>query len=266
MIDRVELPAGEVMLGTKTPRIPGDGEGRRGPVAVAPFAMACTATTVAQFAAFVQDTGYVTEAERAGSSFVFHSHVAGAARVLGAPWGTEWWRLTEGANWRFPMGGESPGPLDHPVVHVAQADAMAFAQWAGGHLPSEAEWEHAARGGGTGEKTFPWGDDEPPEGGGAVCRIFEGRFPDPASDSGTVAADALRPNPIGLYNMCGNVWEWTRDTFSNEMGHDPGRALLKGGSFLCHDSYCHRYRIAARIGVPPGSTTAHQGFRLAFDA
>ncbi|WP_424987151.1 formylglycine-generating enzyme family protein [Microbulbifer sp. S227A] len=264
-IDGAALPGGRIMLGTATPRIAGDGEGLRGPVALAPFAMACTATTVAQFAAFADATGYVTEAESAGQSFVFHSQLAPGATVLGAPWGTEWWRLVQGANWRHPHGGDTPARPDHPVVHVSQADAMAFATWAGGRLPSEAEWEHAARGGLDGV-TFPWGDDEPPEGGGAFCNIFRGDFPTPRADAGTCPAGALRPNGAGLHNMCGNVWEWTRDGFNNGMGDDPTRALLKGGSFLCHPSYCHRYRIAARIGVPPGSTTSHQGFRIAFDA
>lgn len=253
-----------VQTGTRDVCIASDAEGLRDFEMVPGFAIARTATTVAQFSDFVADTGYVTEAEKAGKSFVFHTQVAANATVLGASWGTEWWQLTEGACWKYPGGGQIFGAGDHPVVHVSRSDAEAFAIWANGRLPSETEWEYAARGG-LGDVRFPWGDTEPPEGGGTFCNTFEGDFPRPKGSVGTVAANALRPNGYGLFNMCGNTWEWTRDSYANDAGPDPLRTVLKGGSFLCHESYCYRYRIAARIGVLNTSTTSHQGFRLAFD-
>ena len=154
---------------------------------------------------------------------------------------------------------------DLPVVHVSWRDALAYAIWAGARLPSEAEWEHAARGG-LGDVRYPWGDEEPRTSGDRRCNIWHGIFPQhDGPKPGPVAAGAFAPNGHGLYNTCGNVWEWTADTFHNGIGESPGRRTLKGGSFLCHESYCFRYRIAARIGAGEDVTTSHQGFRVAAD-
>lgn len=177
------------------------------------------------------------------------------------PWpGHPGGRLVPGANWRRPEG---PGTdvearHDHPVTHVSQRDALAYAQWAGARLPTETEWEYAARGGLT-QQPYPWGSERLP-GGEARMKTFEGIFPDrPSEPVGTVPAHSYLPNGFGLYNMTGNVWEWTASTFS---AADP-RPVLRGGSFLCHDSYCRRYRTSARIANTPDTSLSHTGFRIA---
>ncbi len=277
----VAIPGGRAEVGTDAPIFEGDGEGPRRFVMLAPFRLDEAAVTNLRFRRFVDATGYVSEAERYGWSFVFAGHLSadngGSARVSGA----EWWRKVEGACWRAPEG---PGSdlaerMDHPVVHVSHRDALAFAAWAGGRLPSEAEWEHAAHGGLTGAM-FPWGDREPDEAGFLPCNIWQGAFPerDTGADGyrGTAPVRAFAPNGYGLFQMCGNVWEWNADAFRvrslkraaaavNMTAAREGRHLLKGGSFLCHRSYCFRYRIAARIGNSSDSSTSHTGFRLAYD-
>ena len=162
------------------------------------------------------------------------------------------------------------------MVHVSWHDAAAFASWAGGHLPSEAEWEHAARGG-LRDVRHPWGDDDPDDETFFPCNIWQGRFPGEnlCKDGhyGTAPARAFAANGYGLYNMCGNVWEWTAEPFKVRSlkkalrqfhADKEGFKILKGGSYLCHRSYCHRYRIAARTASSPDSSTSHQGFRLAY--
>ncbi len=269
----VPLAGGPSFAGTDDPVIPSDGESPKRPVALRPYAIGVTAVTVGQFGTFVDATGYVTDAERRGSSCVFRSQVAADALDRGGLFGTEWWRVVEDATWRNPSGScsrtaapaDNPMVGDHPVVHVSWNDAAAYAAWAKGRLPTEAEWEHAARGG-LGDVRYPWGDEEPETGTRRCCNIWHGPFPEHAGPApGTIPADAFAPNGYGLYNMAGNVWEWTEDVFDNGIGADPGRRILKGGSFLCHRSYCFRYRIAARIGAPATSTTSHQGFRIAVD-
>ena len=260
----VSLAGGSSFVGTDNPVIPSDGEGPKRPVELQPYAIGATTVTVEQFAAFVDASGYITEAEREGTSFVFKSQVAADAQDRGGLFGTEWWRVIEGATWRNPFGARSHTQVEagHPVAHVSWNDASAYAAWADARLPTEAEWEHAARGG-LGDVRYPWGDDEPDTGPDRCCNIWRGPFPEHEGPSpGTVPADAFAPNGYGLYNMVGNVWEWTADVFDNGIGADPGRRILKGGSFLCHRSYCFRYRIAARIGAPVTSTTSHQGFRI----
>jgi formylglycine-generating enzyme required for sulfatase activity len=238
-----------------------------------------TTVTNAMFAAFVDDTGYVTEAETFGWSFVFYDNVADTAAPTQGVVGVEWWRKVEGAHWRLVNGPGSQADLhpDHPVTHVSWRDARAFAHWAGGRLPSEAEWEHAARGG-LGDTPFPWGSAEPDDTTHLPCNIWQGSFPNrnTGADSYTTTAPAqsFAPNGYGLYNMCGNVWEWTAEPMKlrslskrtkARMRSLKGAKLLKGGSFLCHRSYCFRYRIAARTFTTPDTTTPHQGFRLVFD-
>ena len=242
--------------------VPGDGEGPVREASVEPFSIGECAVTNAQFATFVKATGHVTEAERLGWSFVFHAFVDDRrVRVLGSSGDAPWWLGVEGATWRSPEG---PGSTiatrqNHPVVHVSWRDAEAYCAWAGGRLPTETEWEYAARGGLEG-KRYPWGDELTPRGVWR-CNIWQGTFPqrDLGEDGhvGTAPVNAYRPNGFGLYNVAGNVWEWCADAFGD------GTRVIRGGSYLCHASYCNRYRVAARTGNTPDSTTGHTGFRCA---
>jgi len=259
-----------------------DGERVVHDVELAPYLMDATAVTNAQFATFVKATGYVTTAEREGSSAVFHLAVPDQRRhVRGAVSGTPWWLVVEGATWRTPAGPDSSVAQlsNHPVVHVSFEDANAYARWAGKRLPTEAEWEHAARGGLEGAR-YPWGDELTP-GGRHQANIWQGDFPvENTLDDGyltTAPVKSFRPNGRGLHNMAGNVWEWCADWFAADYyavsprtaprGPDTGTArVLRGGSYLCHASYCNRYRVAARSSAPPDSTTANLGFRCANDA
>lgn len=276
----VNIPGGKALLGTRRPVIPDDGEGPLRHKRVAPFRMGAGTVTNAEFAAFVAETGFRTEAERIGWSFVFHSQVAGRVGETEGVAALEWWRRVDGAFWRDIDGaGEDAARArpDHPVVHVSWNDARAYARWAGGRLPSEAEWEHAARGG-LGDVRFPWGEAEPDDDAHFPCNIWQGRFPhDNLGLDGHLfiaPARSYAPNGYGLYNMVGNVWEWTSEPFAVRSLRRTARAhqlsrrgerLLKGGSHLCHKSYCFRYRIAARSGNTPDSTTTHQGFRVVWD-
>lgn len=279
----VSIPGGRAEVGTRQPLLPADGEGPVRRVTLRPFRISPTAVSNAQFARFVAATGYVTEAEEIGWSAVFFRHLHPDAEARpgdgGAP---DWWAVTAGACWRCPEGGASSteGREDHPAVHLSLRDAEAFAAWAGGRLPTEAEWEHAARGGLTGA-TYPWGDREPDDDAYQPCNIWQGDFPrhDTARDgySGTCPVDTFAPNGYGLFNMVGNTWEWCADRFRirslakpaqrrNAAAAASGARVLKGGSFLCHRSYCHRYRIAARSPAPPDTATSHLGARVVFDA
>ena len=273
----VPIPGGEALIGTQSPGIPNDGETPLRTKRIKPFLIAPTTVTNAQFKAFVDATGYVTEAEQIGWSFVFWAQVP---ETIGATQGVvdvEWWRRVDGANWRDLNG---PGTMaahwqpDHPVVQVSWRDAQAYCGWVGGRLPTEAEWEHAARGG-LGDVPFPWGHTPPNDTDHFPCNIWQGKFPDinTARDGylTTAPAQSFAPNGYGLYNVVGNVWEWTADAFAIKslkkdvrarMAQIKGYKLSKGGSFLCHASYCYRYRIAARSGTSPDSATTHHGFRV----
>jgi formylglycine-generating enzyme required for sulfatase activity len=242
--------------------VPGDGEGPVRRVAVDAFRIRATTVTNADFAEFVRATRHVTDAERAGSSFVFWLQVpaaqraAASARVAGTPW----WLRIEHAGWQRPEGPGShvhdrPG---HPVVHVSWQDAVAYCAWAGTRLPSEAAWERAARGGLTGRR-FAWGDELRDCHGVPRCNVFRGRVPDAPADGwwpGPVDADTGEANGFGLHHVCGNVWEWCADA------REGGQRALRGGSFLCHDSYCNRYRVAARGANTPDSAASNIGFRV----
>ena len=164
----------------------------------------------------------------------------------------------------IPEGPQSDisGRDNFPVVHVSHNDALAFCQWAGKRLPTETEWEKAARGGLEG-KRFPWGDDETP-GGAHRCNVWQGTFP---SDNtigdgfyGLAPVDIFRQNDFGLYNIVGNCWQWCANWYDDE------HRAMRGGSYLCHPSYCWRYRNAARSASTPDSTTGHVGFRCVRDA
>ena len=275
----IAIGEGTFRMGSEDPdAFPDDGEGPIREVFVSAFHIDPKAVTNAQFAAFVKTTGYVTEAERFGWSYVFGAFVAGEAahRVLNATVPqAPWWLPVEGADWRHPAGpGTGVGDKrQHPVVHVSWADASAYAAWAGKRLPTEAEWEKAARGG-LDQARFPWGDDFTPR-GQHRCNTWQGEFPrrNTGEDGfiGTAPVDAYRPNGFGLFNTSGNVWEWCRDWFGIDWSavtqrdpvgpsSGPGR-VMRGGSYLCHVSYCNRYRVAARTFSTPDSTTGHVGFR-----
>ncbi len=278
----ISLAGGEFLMGTDyEAAFAADGEGPVRRVALAPFSVAATPVTNAEFAAFVAATDYRTEAERYGWSFVFWSHVPAerfAELVRDTVAAAPWWCQVPGACWRAPEGPgtEVCGRGDHPVVHVSWNDAQAYCGWSGTRLPSEAEWEFAARGGLV-QKLYPWGDKLRPD-GEHRCNLWQGRFPerDTGEDgfSGTCPVDAFPPNGFGLYSMTGNTWEWCEDWFGVQERHevlsvDPtgpiaGSArVMKGGSFLCHKSYCNRYRVAARSSNTPDSSTSNMSFRCA---
>ncbi|WP_269449815.1 formylglycine-generating enzyme family protein [Auraticoccus cholistanensis] len=283
----VDIPAGSFWMGSDSDEVfPADGEGPVRQVSTGAYAIAAHAVTNADFAEFVAATGYRTDAERFGWSFVFHllvhpgarEHVVDAA-VPGAPW----WRGVRGATWSAPggPGSDLDGLLDHPVVHVSYADAQAYVAWRGARLPTEAEWERAARGG-LEQATYPWGDELTP-GGQHRANIWQGVFPErnTLEDGflGTAPVDAFEPNGYGLHNTSGNVWEWTSDLFSatyhrhdkpatreNPQGPRYGLSrVVRGGSYLCHRSYCNRYRVAARTSVTDDSSLGHTGFRVVVD-
>jgi formylglycine-generating enzyme required for sulfatase activity len=278
-------------------------------VSVDGFRMDVTPVTNRQFAAFVAATGYRTWAERTPDA----ADYPGADPALLVPASAVftptlhpvdtrnpalWWRLVPGADWRHPHGPDSDiaALAEHPVVHVAFADAEAYAAWAGKRLPTEAEWEFAARGGLV-ERAYAWGDELAP-GGLRLANYWAGLFPcERGEDDGFVRTSPVGfypPNGFGLADMIGNVWEWTADWYSEAGGstvaarpccalrnprggdeagsrdlrdatHRFGRKVLKGGSHLCAENYCRRYRPAARHPQPVDSSTSHIGFRCAAD-
>ncbi|GAA2908384.1 formylglycine-generating enzyme family protein [Streptosporangium fragile] len=278
----VPLPGGSFLMGTEDAEgFPADGEGPIRQVTLAPFWIDAYAVTNRRFARFVDDTGHVTEAERFGWSYVFAGFLPAALRRgASRPDQTPWWCGVPGAYWRAPEGPGSglDGRADHPVVHVSWNDAVAYCRWAGTRLPTEAEWEYAARGG-LEQRRYPWGDELTP-GDEHRCNIWQGRFPTKnTADDGypaTAPVNAFEPNGFGLYNVAGNVWEWCADWWGTEHTATPrtgptgpatGTAkVIRGGSYLCHHSYCNRYRVAARSSNTPDSTTGNLGFRCARDA
>lgn len=276
------LPGGRFRMGTDDPiGFPADGEGPVREVEVSPFLIDRYAVTNEDFAAFVSATGYVTEAERYGWSYVFVGFLPGELRRMSPrPDVTPWWAAVRDADWRRPEGPGSglDGRGDHPVVHVSWDDAASYAAWAGKRLPTEAEWEYAARGG-LDQRRYPWGDELTPE-GRHMANIWQGRFPvkNTADDgyAGTAPVSAFPPNGFGLHQMAGNVWQWCADWWGTDHPtgpvRDPGGPatgpgkVMRGGSYLCHDSYCNRYRAAARTSNELGGAGGNTGFRCARDA
>jgi formylglycine-generating enzyme required for sulfatase activity len=282
----VAIPGGTHWLGNDSGEaFADDGEGPVRKVTVSDFFLDPCAVTNQQFARFVKATGYLTEAEQIGWSYVFYQLVDARARasiieavVPGAPW----WCAVRGASWRAPSGpGSAPLP-NHPVVHTSWNDAQAYASWARKRLPTETEWEVAARGG-LDRAIYPWGDELAPR-GQHRCNTWRGTFPtlNTLEDGylGTAPVNAFRPNGYSLYNMAGNVWEWCSDWWSNSWHVEAAPAtrlnpkgppsgisrVIRGGSYLCHESYCNRYRVAARTSNTPDSSTGHMGFRCAATA
>jgi len=277
-LDLVALEGGTFAMGTDAADgYLADGEGPVHDVTLGPYAIGRTTVTNAEFAAFVDATGHRTVAEREGWSFVFAGLLPDDFQPTRGVVGAEWWRQVMGSDWRHPEGPHSSidDRLDHPVVHVSWLDAQAYGAWSGTRLPTEAEWEHASRGGLAGRR-FPWGDELEPDGTHAM-NVFQGRFPveDTGADGwrGTCPADAFPANGFGLHNTTGNVWEWCADwfapdTYARSPRDDPRgpssgtHRVMRGGSYLCHDSYCNRYRVAARSANTPDSTAGNIGFRV----
>ena len=194
--------------------------------------------------------------------------------------GSEWWWQVNGATWRNPDGPDSTVDdiAQHPVTHVSWRDALAYCDWAGVRLPTEAEWEYAARGG-LDQATYAWGEVLEPD-GQHMCNIWQGQFPDVSTRAdgfdGTSPVGVYPPNGFGLYDVAGNVWEWCSDWWSSTFHRNERRAtrinpsgprsgeakVIRGGSYLCHESYCNRYRVGARTASTPDSSTGNMGFRV----
>jgi formylglycine-generating enzyme required for sulfatase activity len=276
----IQLPGGKFLMGTDSVEgFPHDGEGPVREVSLSPFLIDKYPVTNELFANFIAATGYKTEAERFGWSFVFLGHIPRKRRhelIEDTAAAAPWWCKVRGAKWNAPEGPYSDirSRGKHPVVHVSWNDAEAFCRWSGQRLLTEAEWEYAARGG-LEQKTYPWGDKLRP-GGEHRCNIWQGVFPEEdTGDDGykrTSPFDAFPPNGFGLYSVAGNAWEWCADWFSpdfhrtadrdNPQGPPNGSSrVMRGGSFLCHKSYCNRYRVAARSSNTPDSSTSNLGFR-----
>lgn len=306
----VQIPAGEFMMGAF------DDEGRsdeypQHKVKINSFWMDVTEVTNAQFKKFVDATGYVTTAEikpdweeikkqlppgtpkpdeglLVAASLVFKP-TAGAVDLNDA---SQWWSWSKGANWKHPQGPSSniKGKDAYPVIHISWYDAQAYAKWCGKRLPTEAEWEYAARGGLVNKKYF-WGDEDP-EKGKPKANIWQGKFPylNTSIDKfkGASVVKSFIPNKFGLYDVAGNVWEWCSDWYTPEYYKELGSGLsvnpkgpaksydpmeptvpkkvVRGGSFLCNASYCKGYRVTARMKSSPDTGLEHTGFRCVADA
>lgn len=275
----VSIPGGTYLMGTNDHQgYVADGEGPVHQVSVEPFLLAPCTVTNEEFARFVTATGYRTTAEQIGTSFVFAGLLPAEHPDTRAVAGAPWWREVPGANWKHPEGENShiDDRSDHPVVHVSWLDATKYCDWSGTRLTSEAEWEYAARGGLVGAH-YPWGDDLLADRKHRM-NVFQGDFPDHDTGAdgfvGTCPVASFPPNGFGLFEMTGNVWEWCADWYDatyyercpliSPRGPSVGHArVLRGGSYMCHHSYCWRYRVDARSFNTPESSTGNIGFRVA---
>jgi formylglycine-generating enzyme len=287
-------------MGTEDPDgFAADGEGPVRAVTLKPFWIDAYAVANARFATFVEATGHVTDAERYGWSFVFGGLLPDDFEPTRGAAQAPWWRQVFGASWRHPEGPHSSieDRMNHPVVHVSWSDAASYCAWAGTRLPTEAEWEYAARGG-LEQAVFCWGDEFMP-GGELMANTWHGEFPHqhdrPDPWLRTSPVKTYPPNGYGLADMAGNVWEWTDDFYSAADGEPPEhpccvprnprvpapvadsyrldqpgaripRRVTKGGSHLCAPNYCLRYRPAARQGEAVDTSTGHIGFRCVIRA
>lgn len=282
LIEQATIPAGTFVMGDSSgDRNEADGEVPQHPVTVDAFSIDITSVTNDDFARFVNATGYLTEAETFGYSAVFHLAVdAPEEDIVGQAAGAPWWFGVTGADWKHPGGRNSSvdGLGDHPATHISFNDAEAYCAWAGRRLPTEAEWEYASRGG-LDQTKYPWGDDEM-DAGGWRTNIFQGDFPRTNTlDDGyltTAPVRSFEPNGYGLFQTVGNIWEWCADWYdanyyatlpvdsptTNPIGPSDGTVrVLRGGSYLCHISYCNRYRNSARSQNTPDSSMGNAGFR-----
>jgi len=312
--DMVWIPGGYFMMGSDSPLAkPNEAPAHR--VKVSGFWMDKTDVTNAEFAAFVKATGYVTTAERkpewsslqvqlppgtpkpSDAQLVAGSMVfTGTSQPVALDDASQWWRYVPGANWRHPQGPNSSivGKDDYPVVQVSYEDALAYAKWVGKRLPTEAEWEFAARGG-LEQADFAWGREFHPNGKKMANTFAGSQFPvldsQTRSQVGTTKVGSFPPNGYGLYDMSGNVWQWVTDWYRADAfleeanlpqpvidpigpadSYDPNdkfatpnapKRVVRGGSFLCDENFCSGYRASARRGVDPDNPMAHIGFRLA---
>ncbi|WP_303973820.1 formylglycine-generating enzyme family protein [Streptococcus merionis] len=278
-----KIPSGKYFIGTNGEvGFSSDTEGPITEISLSAFEIDATTVTNQEFQKFVNNTGYQTEAERFGWSFVFHYFLDEALKFKSpsVP-NLRWWHAVEGADWRHPEGPNSKitDRMDYPVVHVSRNDALAYCRWARKRLPTEAEWEVAAKGG-TENVKFPWGDIGTVP-GPEYCNVWQGDFPfeNDLSDgfAGTAPAKHYDSNGYGCYQMIGNIWEWCLNPaqipladfknndsdyyWENHQSIDDNAYAIKGGSFLCHPSYCKRYRIAARNKNTGMSSANNMGFR-----
>ncbi|TDH14233.1 hypothetical protein EPR50_G00040750 [Perca flavescens] len=273
----VLISGGEFLMGTDNPGIPADGEGPQRLVRVDSFYMDIQEVTNQQFQSFVNATGYISEAEKFGDSFVFEGILSESVKnqITQAVAAAPWWLPVKGANWRHPDGPDSniTDRLDHPVLHVSWADAVNYCTWANRRLPTEAEWEYACRGG-LEDRLYPWGNKLNPK-GQHYANLWQGDFPNHNSaEDGYIKTSPVMSFPangFGLYDMVGNAWEWTSDWWTvhhtTDQQHNPTGPpsgtdkVKKGGSYMCHKSYCYRYRCAARSQNTPDSAASNLGFR-----
>jgi len=265
----LKVPGGFYKIGTDNQIIPADREGPAKLVELPDFFMDVHEVSNAEFNLFVEETQYTTEAETFGNSFVADYYVSEEvkATISQAVAAAPWWLPVEGASWRNPEGPGSTldGRSDHPVVHVSWNDAQAYCRWAGKRLPSEAEWETGCRAGKQ-DRLYSWGNKWQP-GGKHRANTWQGEFPtsNTAEDGfeGTCPVTAFPPTALGHLNMLGNVWEWVEDWWVEGVEEEKTK---KGGSFMCHKSYCYRYRCAARSQNTPDSSAHNLGFRCAADS
>ena len=275
-------------MGTNKPEIPMDGEGPVRSVSISTFYLEKYEVSNTKYKEFVDQTNYKTESETFGWSFVFEQMISPevSALITQSVAAVPWWLPVNGADWMHPEGPDrniiEENRMNEPVVHISWTDAKEYCKWIGGRLPTEAEWEYAARGGKNGKKQrlFPWGNKLTPRGKHRT-NIFHGTFPtNNTVDDGYIFAapvDAYgEQNNLGFYNMLGNVWEWVDDSWSirhskkalkDPLGPQPPTAekTKKGGSYMCHKSYCYRYRVAARSHNSQDSAASNLGFRCAKD-